>query len=49
MQTIVYRLFGLPIWSVTRTIDEESVYRLMSQRFKAEMEDALKRVRAGGN
>jgi hypothetical protein len=46
--TTVYRLFGIPIWSVTRATsvaDEEAVYQRMAARFDAEMTDALKRVR----
>ena len=46
--TTEYRLFGILIWSVTRTIgvaDEEAVYLRLSARFAEEMDGAL--VRAG--
>ena len=41
MQTVVYRLFGIPVWSVTRTVDEAALYERMRERFRAEMETAL--------
>lgn len=47
MKTITYRLFGIPIWSVVQTVDEEAIYKRMSDRFKAEMEDALRRAQEG--
>lgn len=41
---IVYRFFGIPVWSVTKTVDEEALYNKLADRFGAEMEAAIKRV-----
>jgi hypothetical protein len=46
--TTVYRLFGIPLWSVARVTtvtDEEAVYKRMSERFAAEMGEALTNAR----
>lgn len=36
-----YRLLGLPLWSVTRTVDEAAIYERMRERFRVEMEAAI--------
>lgn len=50
-KTIVYRLFGIPVWSITTRVsvtEEDEVYRRLSERFIAEMQDSLNRARRGG-
>lgn len=40
----VYRLFGIPVWSVTRTVtvdERETMYHEFAERFAREMNDAL--------
>lgn len=43
-ETVTYKIFGIPIWTVTRKVtvtDEEAVYQRLSDRFAAEMKMAL--------
>lgn len=51
IERIVYRLFGIPVWSVTREHQgiapevKESLYQEFSDRFGKEIREALQRVR----
>lgn len=49
--TVTYYLFGIPIWSVKRTIsvsDKEALYREFADRFGKEINEALIKTRGGG-
>ena len=37
----VYRLFGLPVWSVEKPLDEDALYQRMEARFEDAMTRAL--------
>lgn len=39
---VVYKVLGLPVFSVTHVIDENELYEKMALRFKKEFEGALK-------
>ena len=49
-ETVTYRIFGIPVWSVTRTVpapppaqvDEEELYKRFAERFGSEMTAALR-------
>lgn len=43
MSKITYRLFGIPIWSITRDTDEDALYSRMSDRFAKELDKAVAR------
>lgn len=38
---IVYRLFGIPVWSVTKVVDEQALYDKLADRFRDEMKQAF--------
>lgn len=43
---LVYKLFGIPVWSVTKVVDEEALYNKLADRFGAEMKSALDAIKA---
>lgn len=48
-ETVTYRIFGIPVWTRTRTVDvtdEDAVYTRLSERFGNEMKEALDRAKA---
>lgn len=42
---VVYKIFGIPLWSVTKIVDVDKIYDIMSERFAKEMADLTKKVR----
>lgn len=40
----VYRLFGLPVWSIEKPLDEDALYQRMEARFEERMTEALEKV-----
>ena len=41
---VVYKVLGLPVFSVTHVIDENELYEKMASRFSKEYEAALKKA-----
>lgn len=44
-EKVAYKLFGIPVWSVTKIIDIEPFYRSVSERFTKEMADLTRKAR----
>lgn len=44
METVTYRLFGIPIWSITRSRKiDDALYEEMRDRFAKDMNEILTR------
>ena len=43
-ESIEYRLLGISVWSVRRTLNEEALYQRMEQRFEERMSQALEKI-----
>lgn len=46
---VVYKLFGIPVWSVTKIIDIEPFYAAVSDRFTREMADLIGEARGAND
>ncbi len=42
---VVYKIIGIPVFSVIHILDEDDLYERMAKRFKKEFESSLKNVR----
>lgn len=50
-ETITYRLFGIPLWSVTRKVsagEVDALYTDFMGRFERDLAAAYNKVRSGG-
>lgn len=46
LETVTYRLFGfIPLWTITRVVNEDELYTRFAKRFDADMTAALARAR----
>lgn len=46
-QKVTYWFLFIPVWSVTRSVDEDALYERMKERFGGEMEAALDKALSG--
>jgi len=46
---ITYRVFGIPVFSIIRTVDEDLLYKKMENRFENAMSRAIDKKLSGIN
>lgn len=44
-EKVVYRLFGIPVWSVTRKLNEQDIYEKISKMVLKDLETSLQKAK----